>query len=401
MTVPQNAQPRKSRSFEQLHRSFDDDAQLSEPFLVLTVGASLIATMGLIANSTAVVIGAMVVAPWILPLRTAVFAILTEDWHLFGRSLKTLSIGAAICLSVALILGLGAHSKGLLVQGFFRTEIIARVEPSVLDLAIALVAGVVATYAKIRPSTVGSMAGTAISVALVPPVCVMGLLIASRDWKYAVGAGLLFGANLVGILMGGMAVLAVSEPYLRQQLLRSRYSKGAVLCACALSLWMVVPLLDGSRQLKQTIHRKFNEHRQKEERRKREQLQGDIEAMIASFLSRKTITFSANLASVKLNMDQSGRNKTIDIVVYATDPRQPTYSQVEDVQKLINEKIGKALEYNFILRVQRVYVTQVTGQEPMNAYTFQEETESLQERFAAIEKQLSLFQNQDEESSLK
>ena len=400
MIAKQDKPLRKSRQLDQLHRSFDDDARLNESFLVLTIGASLIATMGLVANSTAVVIGAMVVAPWMLPLRTAVFAILVEDWRLVGRSLRTLAIGAGMCLTVALTLGLGAHNKGLLVQGFFQSEIISRAEPSVLDLGIAVVAGIVATYAKLRPSAVGSMAGTAISVALVPPVCVMGLLIASRDWIHARGAGLLFGANLIGILMGGMAVLAISEPYLRQRLLRSRYSKGAVIGACAIGFWMMIPLLDGSRQLKQAIRTPLQVHLQKEERLKREQLQEDIESMIADFLTRKTITFSANLASVKLNLDQPGGNKPIDIVVYATDPRQPTYKQVEDVQKLINEKIGDPLSYNFVLSVQRVYVTQVTGKEPINLYTYQAETASLQEKLNALEEQLrSLQPSESEEDS--
>ena len=401
MIAKQDKPLRKSRQLDQLHRSFDDDARLNESFMVLTIGASLIATMGLVANSTAVVIGAMVVAPWMLPLRTAVFAILVEDWRLVGRSLRTLAIGAGMCLTVALTLGLGAHNKGLLVQGFFQSEIISRAEPSVLDLGIAVVAGIVATYAKLRPSAVGSMAGTAISVALVPPVCVMGLLIASRDWIHARGAGLLFGANLIGILMGGMAVLAISEPYLRQRLLRSRYSKGAVIGACAIGFWMMIPLLDGSRQLKQAIRTPLQVHLQKEERLKREQLQEDIESMIADFLTRKTITFSANLASVKLNLDQPGGNKPIDIVVYATDPRQPTYKQVEEVQKLINEKIGDPLSYNFVLSVQRVYVTQVTGKEPINVYTYQAETASLQEKLNALEEQLRSLQTSesDEDSN--
>ena len=72
----------------ELHRSYDD-AELNEPFIV-RIKPSLI-TIGLIADNTAVVIGAMVVAPWIMPLRTTVFAILIGDWrfcktsHLAGR----------------------------------------------------------------------------------------------------------------------------------------------------------------------------------------------------------------------------------------------------------------------------------------------------------------------------
>ena len=192
--------------------------------------------------------------------------------------------------------------------------------------------------------------------------------------------------------MGGLTVFAISEPYLRQRLLRSRYSKGAVLAASLIGIWMVIPLIDGSRHLKKTIRTPLKEHLQKEERLKRERLQEQIESMIADFLTRKTITFSANLASVKLNLDQPGRNKPIDIVVYATDPRHPTYKQVEDVQKLINEKIGNPLSYNFVLSVQRVYATQVTAQEPINAYTYQTETASLQEKLNALEEQLRSLQ---------
>ena len=121
----------KGRQLDQLHRSFDEDARLDESFLVLTIGASLIATMGLVANSTAVVIGAMVVAPWILPLRTTVFAILIEDWRLVGRSLRTLAIGAGLCLTVLSCLG-WCPQQGLAGSGFFQSEILGRAKP-VLD----------------------------------------------------------------------------------------------------------------------------------------------------------------------------------------------------------------------------------------------------------------------------
>ena len=61
---------------DELHRSYDKDAAFTEPIIIQTIGSSVIATLGLIAANAAVVIGAMVVEPWILPLRTAVFAIL-------------------------------------------------------------------------------------------------------------------------------------------------------------------------------------------------------------------------------------------------------------------------------------------------------------------------------------
>ena len=84
---------KEGQPLDQLHRSYDKDAELNEPYVVLSIGAGLIATFGLVSDNTAVVIGAMVVAPWILPLRTGVFAILVGDWGLLLRASRTLSIG--------------------------------------------------------------------------------------------------------------------------------------------------------------------------------------------------------------------------------------------------------------------------------------------------------------------
>ena len=92
----QNDLLKEGHRLDELHRSYDKDAAFNEPFIIQTIGSSVIATLGLIADNAAVVIGAMVVAPWILPLRTAVFAILASDWRLVRQSLSTLVSGAVI-----------------------------------------------------------------------------------------------------------------------------------------------------------------------------------------------------------------------------------------------------------------------------------------------------------------
>ena len=108
------------------------DAELDEVFLVLSVGASLIATLGLLANSTAVVIGAMVVA-LITPLRPPLSRSSRGKW-LLGCHLYPAGGGATTTL-LSLILGLAAR----LPQ--FGTEVLTRTAPNLLDLGIALVAG--------------------------------------------------------------------------------------------------------------------------------------------------------------------------------------------------------------------------------------------------------------------
>ncbi len=92
-------------SLASLEAGFEREARLDEPFVVLTVAASLIATLGLLADSPAVVIGAMLIAPWILPLRSASFAIVEGRLPLVGRALLTLAVGVAI--TMALSAGLG------------------------------------------------------------------------------------------------------------------------------------------------------------------------------------------------------------------------------------------------------------------------------------------------------
>lgn len=162
--------------------AFALDARADQEFLVLTVAASLIATLGLLANSAAVVIGAMLVAPWMLPLRAAAFAILQGRLRLVATALASLLLGVAVTVGLSLGLGL---LVGLPLLG---SEVMARTQPNLLDLGVALVAGATAAYASVRSRALSSLAGTAIAVALVPPVCVFGLLCAKAQWSPALGA---------------------------------------------------------------------------------------------------------------------------------------------------------------------------------------------------------------------
>ena len=91
--------------------------------------------------------------------------------------------------------------------------------PILLDLGIALAAGAVATYAKVNPGAVSSMAGTAIAVALGSTGVRDGIdALRPRIMSGAQGAALLYAANLLGILIGGISVLAIREPYFREKL---------------------------------------------------------------------------------------------------------------------------------------------------------------------------------------
>lgn len=352
---------------DELHRSYDGDARLNESFLVLTLGASLIATLGLLADNTAVVIGAMVVAPWILPLRVAVFAILVGDWRLLPRSALTLAAGAIVTTLLSMSLGLIAQANGLLiVDSFtgvddFTGEIQSRLTPTLLDLGIALAAGAIATYAKVNPGAVSSMAGTAIAVALVPPVCVMGLMLAAGDFTDARGAGLLYAANLLGILIGGISVLAIREPYFRDKLRRQRRSRLPLLLALALASWVGFKLYGRYEQHLYAV--------------KRDNAKVRIEQDISAYLKQRTQTFGSNDSLELENIlfdwpDYWSSNQTpkILLVVRVTNPTTPSYKQVQIIQDRINKRLSEQFDgLKMQMEVQRINVTVVSGSEVMDS----------------------------------
>ena len=342
---------------DKLRRSYDGDDAVDESYVVLTIGASLIATLGLLANNAAVVIGAMVVAPWILPLRALVFGSLIGDRKLLFRAVATLAIGVAITTLLSTGLGLIARGNGLLIVDSFPEEITARLEPTLLDLGIALAAGAIATYAKVNPGAVSSMAGTAIAVALVPPVCVMGIMLAAGELDQAQGAGLLFSANLLGILIGGIIVLATREPYFREKLRTQNRSRLPLLIALILAFAVGEKLYGRYQRHLYTV--------------KRENAKELIESGIRAFLKQRTATFGNNesleLASVSFDWPdywERQRSPQLQVVVRVTDPTTPSYKQVQYIQDRINEKIKTAFPgLKLQMQVQRINVTIVSGKD--------------------------------------
>ena len=301
-------QPRDGSLIE----SFEQEAKLDEEFLVLTVAASLIATLGLMANSAAVVIGAMLIAPWILPLRAIGFGILQGRLSLVVKALGTLAAGVSLTVVLSVLMGL------LVGLPIFGSEVAARTTPNLLDLGIALVAGAMATYAKVRSKAVSSLAGTAIAVALVPPVCVLGLLLATRQWQGAWGAGLLFAANLLGILSGGLCMLAATEPRLRVRLWRSRLG----LVSLGLTALLLVPLTSSFLRL-------MAQARQATALRL-------VESAIARNLRSRTLTLGKDSELTGISIDWEQNPPLIRATVRGSNPRWPSPKQVAAVQDFIN-----------------------------------------------------------------
>ncbi len=172
----------------------------NQSFPILLALATVIAAFGLLANSTATIIGAMIIAPLMIPIISLTYALLILNPRLIAYSLGKLIFGIVLTILIAFFT---TKIVGFKVPG---SEILSRTEPTLLDLGVAIAAGVAGAYSKIRRSVADAIPGVAISVALVPPLCVTGIGLAINNHQLSSGSFMLFLTNLVGIIISAELV---------------------------------------------------------------------------------------------------------------------------------------------------------------------------------------------------
>jgi uncharacterized hydrophobic protein (TIGR00271 family) len=219
-----------AEQLEHLRAELLEESILDLPYLALVVSSCLIATLGLLANSTAVIIGAMIVAPLMLPIRGLAFGAIEGDAVLFRRGLLSVIVGTLLAILLAWLLG------SVVGISTFGSEISARSQPTLIDLGIAIAAGGISGYAKVQPKISGSLAGTAIAVALMPPVCVIGLALSQADGLLSLGALLLYLTNLLGITLACMVAFLLTgyTPFTQ--------ARKALALAATLTSILIIPL---------------------------------------------------------------------------------------------------------------------------------------------------------------
>ncbi len=222
MSLPEPVQPsfrsilrymfRKILKLVTLERRAEVQVQLRDSctpdfdFFLLVVLSSVIATLGLLTNSAAVIIGAMLVAPLMSPIIGIGEASLTGDARLFRDSGVALARGAFLAILMSVFLTWGNRFLPFVTLQELPTEVLSRTRPSPIDLTIALAGGMAAAFALAMPSISAALPGVAIATALMPPLCTVGIGIAMGRWDVAGGALLLFLTNAVTIAFAGMLV---------------------------------------------------------------------------------------------------------------------------------------------------------------------------------------------------
>jgi uncharacterized hydrophobic protein (TIGR00271 family) len=166
-----------------------------------------IATFGILQDSTAVVIGAMLIAPLMTPIiGTAAGAVNGQPMRV-TTSLGMIAAGVGASIGLAFVIGAWAPQ---LIPLESNSQVTSRVSPNIIDMGIALAAGAAGAFANVNRRVSASIAGVAIAVALVPPLGVVGLTLHAGAFGDALGAFILFLTNLVSIILAAMIVFALT-----------------------------------------------------------------------------------------------------------------------------------------------------------------------------------------------
>ncbi len=216
--------------FYELFTSLREDARINGIYLGLMVLSTMLAAAGLYLNSASVIIGAMLLAPLMAPIVSLSMGILRGDIGLFRKSVAKIIVGVCIALlSSVLITFLFPHKP-------VTDEMQARLNPTLLDLAVAVISGIAAACSKSFKEIIQSLAGVAIAVALVPPLTVAGIGAGRLDFHFFYQAFLLFSTNLFGITVAATFTFRMLG---YSAVVRSKRSLGVVFIFLAL---IAVPL---------------------------------------------------------------------------------------------------------------------------------------------------------------
>jgi uncharacterized hydrophobic protein (TIGR00271 family) len=187
-----------------VRESIASGAALNGPYLAMNLAAALIAGFGLLENSPAVIIGAMLIAMLYGPIVGIALGLAEANLNLLRRALLAEVVGALLVLAAGLLIGVSTRDLTI------GSEILGRTSPSLVDLLIGLVGGLAGGFTFVSTGLSSVVVGVAIATALVPPLTTCGILLARNLPSVAAGAFLLFLANFTAIALGAMIVFLLA-----------------------------------------------------------------------------------------------------------------------------------------------------------------------------------------------
>lgn len=301
----------------QIIEDIAQSATSSFDFFLLVVLSCSIATLGLITNSPAVIIGAMLVAPLMSPIIGIGLASITGDAGLARNSSVALLGGAALAILLSSLMTLLNTRLPFVVFQELPVEVLARIHPSPIDLVIALSGGLAAAYALTRPNISAALPGVAIATALMPPLCVIGIGLALARWDVAGGAMLLFITNAITIAFAAALVFFL-RGFAPETRFTNHHLPRTLVISAIIMLFLLVPLTYYSVQFFQQA----NENR-----------------LINEVVSAQVSQIKAEL--VEFETRRSAKGLDMVITVRTTAPLR--YEQVVALQKGIVDGLNQSV----------------------------------------------------------
>jgi uncharacterized hydrophobic protein (TIGR00271 family) len=198
---PVSPPPSRFRSREEIYQDIYENRQFNLTYFLMLVMACLIALLGLLENSPAVIIGAMLISPLMWPILSCGLALTSADWPLGKKALRNVGFSILETIVIAML------ATWLMPLKSVTPEILARTSPNLMDLLIAMFSGLAGTLA-ICSSQGGLtiLPGVAIAVAVMPPLATVGYGISTHQWGITRGSFLLFFTNLMAIVISANVV---------------------------------------------------------------------------------------------------------------------------------------------------------------------------------------------------
>ncbi len=275
--------------------------------------AAILAVLGLLLNSPAIIIGAMLVAPLMSAIVGIGLGLIEGDAVLIRTAIASTVRGALLAIGLGVLLSL------LVPNASATPEVLSRARPSLLDLGVALASGAAGAYALCRKEVSESLAGVAIAAALVPPLSAVGVGMALGRWDVAGGAMLLFVTNLLAIAAAGGVVfllLGFAPPGTEKQR-RITLQHGLLgTTAMLVALTVVLGLLTAD-----SIR----------EARLNQAIQNAVSAEVAAIPDTELVQATST----------TGSDGTLQLAVTVRSTRQFSYAEVLDLQKKVAARIQR------------------------------------------------------------
>jgi uncharacterized hydrophobic protein (TIGR00271 family) len=285
-------------------------------FMMLIVLSAGIAAFGLLADSAAVVIGAMLVAPLMTPITAAAAATVMARTRRLLRSLLVIALGTLGAIAIGYLTAVIAGTE-VTDASDLPTEVTARTFPGLLDLGIAITAGAAAGYILPRRSTTGALPGVGIAVALVPPLAAVGITARAGARDEAANAFLLFVTNLAAIIFAAsvMLILAGFRPEGSGRSLLRR-----LVITLTAVLLVAIPL---------TVHTRATLR----------------DASLTRTVNRSVVEWDDTVRVVDLQADVAKGRATVDLLVAGPNEPRPAWKLAAEIQRRFEGPVDLDLEF--------------------------------------------------------